>query len=373
MVRNMKVLKYLVPPAILSLLVCLSPTASAEVLKLENSQALLLVSTDSNSPDSDAASVSLIEAGLVDPNSALTIDADTVLSFYEIGQLDNPGPHEDCTVPPCFDNVSLLVTDNKGNVLAYVLQRPADAVAKTPDANSPGSYGEVFLDPTGIYYQRNLLSDFQTLPAFDPADAQISSIEFRVDEHGSAMIDKVALGPAAVNNIVPVYRFWSPDLGSHFYTTDAAEKQAMIDVYSYTWMFEGIACFALADDSDANSVPVYRLWSPVHSSLFYTTNKTEKDWLLAVYPTIWKYEEIAFYAFPEGRQPADSRPMYRFWSGLLNAHFYTVSQNETDNLVRNFPDVWTPEGVAWYAFPPQWNWAEAMETLRDHDASSAGK
>ncbi len=72
--RSTKVLKYLVPLSVLSLLLCLSPTASAEVLKLENSQALLLVS-DSNSPDSDAASVSLIEAGLVDPNSALTIDA----------------------------------------------------------------------------------------------------------------------------------------------------------------------------------------------------------------------------------------------------------------------------------------------------------
>jgi len=75
MMRSTKVLKYLVPLAVLSLLLCLSPTASAEVVKLENSQALLLVSTDSNSPDSDASSVSLIEAGLVDPNSALTIDA----------------------------------------------------------------------------------------------------------------------------------------------------------------------------------------------------------------------------------------------------------------------------------------------------------
>ncbi len=372
MVSNMKALKYLVPPVVLSLLMCLCPAASAEVVKLENSQALLLVSADSNSTDSDAASVSLIEAGLVDPN-ALAIDANTVLSFYEVGELDNPGPHGDCLVPPCFDNVSLVVTDNRGNVLVYVLQRPADAVAKTPDANSPGTYAEIFLDPTGIYYQRNLFADFRTLPAFDPAGAEISSIEFRVDEHGSAMIDKVALGPGTAGKIVPVYRFWAPELGSHFYTTSAAEKQAMMNEYSYVWAFEGIACFALADGSDPNAVPVYRLWSPVYSSHFYTTNKTEKDWLLCVYPTIWKYEEIAFYAYPEGRQPAESRPMYRFWSGVLNAHFYTVSKSERDNLLRNYSGVWMPEGVAWYAFPPQWDWAQAVETLRDHEISSAGK
>jgi len=350
----------------------------AEVLKLDDGQALLLTSADSNSTCSDVVSVSLVEAGLVNPGFALPIDVNTVLSFYEVGQLDQPGLHgsgQDCLVPPCFDNVSLLLTDNKGNVLAYVLQRSPDAVANTSNVNFRGTYGEIFLDPTGIFYQRDLLSDFRTIPAFDPVDAQVRSIEFRVDEHGSAMIDDVTIRPGAVNGTVPVYRFWSPVLESYFFTTGAAEKQVMVDLFSSVWTFEGIAYFTAgdgndpnADGNDPNAVPVYRFWSPVLSSHFYTISEAEKEVLLRDFPMIWELEGVAFYAFPEGRQPADSCPVYRLWSGALGRHFYTTSEQERDNLIGSLADVWTLEGVAWYAYPPQWDSRQALGIVRDSPA-----
>jgi hypothetical protein len=347
---------------------CGPTTQRAEVLKLGSSQTLLLTSADSNSTCSDVVSVSLVEAGLVNPGFALPIDANTVLSFYEVGQLDSPGLHgsgQDCTVPPCFDNVSLLVSDNKGNVLAYVLQRSPEAVANTPNVNFRGSYGEIFLDRTGIYYQRNLLSDLRTIPAFDPVGAQVRSIEFRVDEHGSAILDEVAIGPGTANGAVPVYRFWSPVLESHFFTTGADEKQTMIDLFSSIWTLEGIAYFTPGDNSNPDAVPVYRFWSPAFSSHFYTISEAEKDMLLRDFPNVWTLDGIAFYAFPEGRQPVDACPVYRFWSGVLNSHFYTTSETERDNLVKNFPDIWAFEGVAWYAYPPQWNSGGALGIVRD--------
>ena len=348
----------------------------AEVLKLDSGQALLLTSADSNSTCSDVVSVSLVEAGLVNPGFALPIDANTVISFYEVGQLDLPRLHglgRDCAVPPCFDNVSLLISDNKGNVLAYVLQRPSDAVANVLNANFRGSYGEIFLDPTGIHYQRNLLSDLRTIPTFNPVGAQVRSIEFRVDEHGSAILDDVTIGPGAISGTVPVYRFWSPVLESHFFTTGAAEKQTLIDLFSIIWTFEGIAYFTLGDGSNPDALPVYRFWSPVLSSHFYTINEAEKDMLLRDFPNIWTLDGIAFYAFSEGRQPADSCPVYRFWSGVLNSHFYTTSEKERDNLISSFPDVWTFEGVAWYAYPPQWDSGRALGIVRENHSPSAGK
>jgi len=346
----------------------------AEVLKLDSGQVLLLTSTDSNSTCSDVVSVSLVEAGLVNPGFALPIDANTVLSFYEVGQLNRPGPHGaglDCTVPPCFDNVSLLVTDNKGNVLAYVLQRPSDAVANTPNVNFRGSYGEIFLDPTGIYYERNLLNDLRTLPAFDPVDAEIRSIEFRVDQHGSAMIDDVIISPGTINQTLPVYRFWSPVLQYHFFTTGAAEKQMLIDLFPSVWTFEGIAYFTAAEGSDPNAAPVYRFWSPVLSSHFYTISEAEKEMLLRDFPAIWGLDGIAFYAYPEGRQPADSAPVYRFWSGSLSSHFYTASENERDNLISGFSDIWTFEGIAWYAYPSNWDSSSAVQIIRRKGGSRA--
>jgi hypothetical protein len=266
--------------------------------------------------------------------------------------------------------VSLLVSDDKGNVLAYVLQRSADAAPNNPNANFRNNYGEIFLDRTGIYYQRNLFSDLQTIPAFKPSGAQIRSIEFRVDEHGSAIIDDVIISPGAIGKTVPVYRFWSPVLESHFFTTGAEEKQTVVDLFSSVWTLEGIAYFTLGDNSDPNALPIYRFWSPVLSSHFYTISEAEKDMLLRDWPSIWTLDGIAFYAFPEGRQPADSRPVYRFWSGVLNSHLYTINEKEKDNLVSTFPDIWTLEGVAWYAYPSPWNSGQALGIVH---TSSAGK
>jgi len=348
--------------------VCGPTPQKAEILKLDGGQALLLTSSDSRSGCSDIMSASLTEAALVNPGFAVAVDANTVVSFYEVGQLDHPESHEsgnDCRIAPCFDNVSLLLSDNKGNVLAYVLQRSAEAVANTPNANFGNTYREVFLDSTGLYYQRNLFRDLQTIPAFDPIGAQVRSIEFRVDEHGSAMIDDIIIGPGITDGAVPVYRFWSPVLESHFFTTGADEKQTLIDLFSGVWTFEGIAYFTLGDASNPGTVPVYRFWSPALSSHFYTISEEEKSALLKDFPDIWTLEGVAFYGFPEGRQPADACPVYRFWSGTMGCHFYTISEAERDNLVSNFPQVWTLEGVAWYAYPPQWDSGQALGIVRN--------
>jgi hypothetical protein len=347
---------------------CGSTPQRAGIVKLDGGQALLLTSADSQSTCSDITSICLTEAGLVNPGFALTIDANTVLSFYEVGWLDHPelhNPTRDCRVPPCFDNVSLVLSDNKGNVLAYVLQRYPDATANVPNAHFGGTYREIFLDPSGIYYRRNLLSDLQTIPAFDPKDATIRSIEFRADEHGSAILDDVTIEPGSVDGRVPVYRFWSPTLECHFFTTSADEKQNLIDLHPNTWTFEGIAYFAPADDRTPGALPVYRFWSCSLSTHFYTISEAEKDMLVRDYPDVWTLDGIAFYAYPEGHQPADACPVYRFWSGVLGSHFYTTSEKERDNLVANFASVWMLEGVAWYAYPPQWDSGKALAIVCD--------
>jgi len=339
----------------------------AQILKLGSAKALLLTSADSGSACSDVVSVSLTETGLVNPGFAVPVDGNTVLSFYEVGQLDQPelhGPGRDCAAPPCLDNVSLLLSDNKGNVLAYVLQRTADAVANVPNTNLKGSYREIFLDPTGIYYQRNLLNDLQTIPGFEPAGAEVRSIEFRVDEHGSAIIDDITIGPATAGRTAPVYRFWSSAIQSQLFTINADEKQSMIDLPTGAWKFEGIDCFALSDGGNPDAAPVYHFYSSLFSSHFYTISEAEKDRLLKDSQHAWTLKEVAFYAFAEGRRPAGTRPVYRFWSDALSYYLYTTGEAERDDLIRNSADVWTFEGVAWYAYPSPWDCAKALEIVR---------
>jgi hypothetical protein len=151
---------------------------------------------------------------------------------------------------------------------------------------------------------------------------------------------------------VAVHRFWSPLTSSHFYTMSEGEAQTLISEYAYAWTYEGIGYQALADDSDPDAMPVYRFWSPVAGGHFYTANKAEAESLLAFWQDVWAFEGIAFYAYPEGRQPVGTYPVYRFWSDLVSHHFYTMNEAEKDVLISEYSWAWTYEGVAWYAYQP---------------------
>lgn len=325
-----------------------------EILVLNGNKALRLQSNDSASQCIDDVWLALTEFDSTNPGFSVPLVAGSIISFREIGQLIDPQLHDsgqNCTVPPCFDNVSLLLEDSNANLLAYVFQRYPDAVANVPNVNFGDTYREVFLDPAAVSYRRDLFSDFQTIPSFDPQNAEIVYIEFRVDEHGWAILDDLAIDSQGQGGLRPIYRFWSPVVSCHFFTADEMEKLSLIANYPGIWVFEGVAYHALTEGMDPDALPVYRFWSPVLSSHFYTINPVERDRLINSFPDVWTFEGTAFYAFAIGFQPVDARPVYRFWSPVLECHFYTISESERELLVNNYPGVWDFEGIAWYAYP----------------------
>jgi predicted phosphodiesterase len=159
--------------------------------------------------------------------------------------------------------------------------------------------------------------------------------------------------PSAAAEPLPVWRFWSPAFGTHFYTIDESEKDWLIQNYSDVWTLEGVGYRAFASWEDPDLVPVYRFWSLPLCSHFYTVDENERDWLIQTYPDVWTFEGIAFYAYPTGRAPAGTMPVYRFWSRVLGGHFYTTSDSERFKLLSGYGSVWQPEGVAWYAYPSE--------------------
>ncbi len=157
--------------------------------------------------------------------------------------------------------------------------------------------------------------------------------------------------------IQSVHRFWSTAKSRHFYTMSEEEQQFVIDNYPEQWSYENVAFCALVDDREPNSLPVYRFWSASLSSHFYTIDEGERQFLEDELADVWTFECPAFYAFPDGGQPEHTRPVYRFWSNSLSSHFYTVSEEERDYLIATYaPDVWAYEGIAWWAYeetPPE--------------------
>ncbi|MGE5295729.1 MAG: S8 family serine peptidase [Solirubrobacterales bacterium] len=181
----------------------------------------------------------------------------------------------------------------------------------------------------------------------DPVTDDKSSITKPRVNLGNA-IEEVESGRAA--SVALVYRFWSPVLEQHFYTIDESERNMLVDDYAAIWTSEGGAYHACADDSDPNTKPVYRFWSTQYGAHFYTISESERDGLVAQYSNVWTYEGIAFWAFPEGQAPSGTKPVYRFWSPTQNGHFYTMDEGERDKLVSQYAYAWTYEGIAWYAY-----------------------
>jgi hypothetical protein len=147
-----------------------------------------------------------------------------------------------------------------------------------------------------------------------------------------------------------VYRFWSPTTERHFYTANEKEKDKLINNYSNVWTFEGVGFNAATSQTDPRMLPVYRFWSG--RAHFYTIVEAEKDKLINQYSDVWTPEGIAFYAFPEGAEPPECRAVYRFWNAGNGTHFFTIKEKEAEKLITQYSQVYTYEGVAFYAYPP---------------------
>ena len=167
--------------------------------------------------------------------------------------------------------------------------------------------------------------------------------------HGSVYRHLGPGGPA----ISAVYRFWSVQLGRHFYTMQKAERDARIRRDDGTWAYEGPVFYAFAPDGEkpANAHPVYRFWSASLHAHFYTIDEAERDQLLVHPSGAWACEGVAFYAWSQPGEK-DTLPVHRFWSARLGCHFFTISETEKAQLIDQFSDTWTYEGIAFYAYGP---------------------
>jgi len=149
----------------------------------------------------------------------------------------------------------------------------------------------------------------------------------------------------------PLYRFWSPVHMRHFYTVSETEKESFIN-NADVWTYEGIAYYVPSDANTPGSLPVYRFKGVSTVAYFYTITESEKDRLINEFADFWAFDGAAFRAFPpEAPQPEGTAPVYRFWSPVSIAHFYTMDEQERDALIRDYPTFWTYEGIAWYAYP----------------------
>jgi hypothetical protein len=223
-------------------------------------------------------------------------------------------------------------------VISFDVSTDADWLSCTP-AN--GSSSEERVSITVDYSTSSLPPEFYT--------ATITVTDFAAANSAVEIPVTVTISEAS-----PIYRFWSDTNRSHFYTMSETEKYTITVTYPEdVWRYERIAWLAYApDDAPLQAKPVYRFWSDKNRAHFFTISENEKDSIIATYAEeVWRYERIAYYAYAADEQPDGAKPVYRFWSARNRRHFYTISEEEKNSILANYPEeVWGYEGIAWYAF-----------------------
>jgi hypothetical protein len=110
-------------------------------------------------------------------------------SFIEEGYLNNPESSEwGCLLPPCGDVNYIVLFDNYGNQLVYVLQRPSNEIP-----HQFKHYLEVHLNNVddSNQYTTFPFEDFSRIDGFVPSGAEITRIAIGIVEDGWMIIDEL--------------------------------------------------------------------------------------------------------------------------------------------------------------------------------------
>ncbi len=96
-------------------------------------------------------------------------------------------------------------------------------------------------------------------------------------------------------------------------------------------------------------MPVFRFYSKAYKGHFFTISEEEKDDLIAHNPN-WRYEGPAYRAYTNAAPGTVA--LYRFYSKNYRGHFFTIDEAEKDGLIAGNPN-WRYEGVAYFVYPEE--------------------
>lgn len=142
---------------------------------------------------------------------------------------------------------------------------------------------------------------------------------------------------------VSVFRFYNVRTGTHFYTSSETERDSVIAKWPTVFAYEGVAYYTKAT---RNPDPLYRFYNVRNGSHFYTASSAEKDLVIARWSSVFAYEGETYRVSltPDGGKA----PVYRFYNTRNGSHFYTASAEEAATVRQNWPGVYADEGPAFY-------------------------
>ena len=175
---------------------------------------------------------------------------------------------------------------------------------------------------------------FQKIEIFDPllgtspirTFTNVSSVNVDVTDHPiivqlSGGAGAAAVGGAATSgDLHAVYRFF--DAGNtreHFYTTSAAERDAIINNLP-SYQYEGVH-WATPDKSVVGAVDVYRFFNTVQRTHLFTRDIGERDSIIENLPGM-VYEGVSFQAYSGNTNVGGQLSLKRFFDPTRGDHHF---------------------------------------------------
>ena len=158
---------------------------------------------------------------------------------------------------------------------------------------------------------------------------------------GKAVFDDVYF---TVTAPLPVYRFFNPHTGAHFYTASAQECGVVVNTLADTFIFEGPAYNVVA--TTANSSPLYRFYNQRNGTHFYTASSAEAQQVKSTLASTYAYDGPVYNVCP--KPIAGAVPVYRFFNKKNGSHFYTNSESEREYVTSKLGTTYTFEGPAFF-------------------------
>jgi hypothetical protein len=146
-----------------------------------------------------------------------------------------------------------------------------------------------------------------------------------------------------------VFRMYNRVAGVHFYSADVTERNNVRQNLA-NFTYEG-SVYTVASGPGAGSAPVYRFLNRNTGTHFYTISESERASIIANLGNVYSFEGVAWYARTSGDNTAGTIPIYRFFLPSQGTHFYTASADERDSVIANLSGIYQYEGVAYRAWP----------------------
>jgi len=155
----------------------------------------------------------------MDPRTSTSLPIPLVrsseISFFERGALIDPHWNGlfGCIVRPCGDTVHVRVTDDRQNEVLYIFQRAPNYVEHAfTNGVSLSGYREIFLDPAGGTFTRNLFEDLAQIAGPNGPGQNIEGISFAIASPGWAELDdlRIASTAAPADEVAPSVTVVSP-------------------------------------------------------------------------------------------------------------------------------------------------------------------